>query len=294
MGPYPNDHFRHEVHRYQEAYVTDPGEEEIALFRKKVWSFYRKKGRHDLPWRATTDPYLILVSEVMLQQTQVSRCLTKYPEFIRAFPDFSALANATVTDLLRVWKGMGYNRRAIALNATARLVVSCHQGILPKDELELQKFPGIGKATAASIAAFAYNLPVVFIETNIRRVFIHCFFLQATSVPDREILPLVSAALDRDNPREWYYALMDVGAALGKEVQNPNRRSAHYHIQTRFEGSRRQVRGKILALLTESGAMMSHDIARMTGEDPGMIQSLVQTLEKEGFVVTEGNCVHLK
>jgi A/G-specific adenine glycosylase len=274
--------------------VTDPYDGEIELFREKVWSFYRKLGRHDLPWRTTTDPYRILVSEVMLQQTQVSRCLIKYPEFIRVFPDFPALADATVTDLLRGWKGMGYNRRAIALKETAGLVVSCHQGILPNDASELQKFPGIGKATAASIAAFAYNLPVVFIETNIRRLFIHCFFTGRQPVPDREIIPLVSAALDRKNPREWYYALMDAGAALGKKVQNPNRRSAHYHVQTRFEGSRRQVRGKILALLTESDVMTFHDIARMTGKDPGTIRSLMQTLEKEGFVVTEGNCARLK
>jgi len=274
--------------------VTAPGEKEIDLFRKKVWSFYRKKGRHDLPWRATSNPYRILVSEVMLQQTQVSRCLVKYPEFIHAFPDFPTLRDASVTDLLRVWKGMGYNRRAIALKTAAGLVVSQYQGILPAEESELQKLPGIGKATAASIVAFAYNQPVVFIETNIRRVFIHCFFTGVQPVPDREIFPLVSAALDRENPREWYYALMDLGAALGKQVQNPNRRSAHYHIQTRFEGSRRQVRGKILALLTESDGMTFHDIARITGEDPVTIKSIVQALKKEGFVVTEGSSVHLK
>jgi len=274
--------------------VIVPDEEGIVLFREKVWAFYRECGRHDLPWRATTDPYCIFVSEVMLQQTQVSRCLVKYPEFIRAFPDFPTLSAAPLVDLMKVWKGMGYNRRAIALKTTAELVISCYQGVLPGNEQELQKLPGIGKATAASIAAFAYNLPVVFIETNIRRVFIHCFFTGMAPVPDREIHPLVSATLDRENPREWYYALMDAGASLGKRIQNPNRRSAHYHVQTRFSGSLRQIRGKVLGLLTGPDTLTIDDIAARTGEDPMRIRCIVQALEQEGFLVTEGNWVHMR
>jgi A/G-specific adenine glycosylase len=266
----------------------------INRFREKVWAFYREKGRHDLPWRSTSDSYHILVSEVMLQQTQVSRCLVKYPEFIAAFPDFSSLAEAPLADLLRVWQGMGYNRRAIALKKIAEIVVSKYNGNLPWEDAALRELPGIGKATAASIAAFAFNLPVVFIETNIRRVFIHCFFTGEQSVTDREILPLVSATLDHGKPREWYYALMDLGSALGKDVRNPNRRSAHYHVQARFEGSRRQTRGKILALLTASGTLTLEDIARMTGEDPKRITSLIQALENEGFLVTEGQSVRIR
>ena len=274
--------------------MTVPDEEEIDRFRDKVWAFYREKGRHDLPWRSTTDPYHILVSEIMLQQTQVSRCLVKYPEFICSFPDFSALADAPLADLLRVWQGMGYNRRAIALKKTAEIVMVRYGGDLPRLESELRDLPGIGKATAASIAAFAFNLPVVFIETNIRRVFIHCYFAESEGVPDREILPLVSATLDRRNPREWYYALMDFGSALGKEVWNPNRRSAHYHVQTRFEGSRRQVRGKILALLTASDSLTLEDIVRTTAGDPEMIRAVIRTLASEGFLVTEGHSVRIR
>ncbi|HTY15532.1 MAG TPA: A/G-specific adenine glycosylase [Methanoregulaceae archaeon] len=274
--------------------MTSPDQEEIDRFRKKVWAFYREKGRHDLPWRSTTNPYRILVSEVMLQQTQVSRCLVKYPEFIGAYPDFSSLAGAPLADLLRVWQGMGYNRRAIALKKTAEMIMTCYNGDLPGEDAELRSLPGIGKATAASIAAFAFNLPVVFIETNIRRVFIHCFFPGELCVPDREILPLVSATLDHEKPREWYYALMDLGAALGKKIRNPNRRSAHYHVQTRFEGSRRQVRGKILALLTASVTLTFGDIARMTGEDPEIVHSLILALQKEGFLVTEGHSVRIR
>jgi A/G-specific adenine glycosylase len=270
-----------------------PDDREIDRFREKVWAFYRKKGRHDLPWRATTDPYLILVSEVMLQQTQVSRCLVKYPEFTSVFPDFSTLAAAPLADVLRVWKGLGYNRRAIALKKSAELVIFGYQGRLPPDETELQQFPGIGKATAASIAAFAYNLPVVFIETNIRRVFIHCFFSGRTMVPDRSLRPLVQAMLDPENPREWYYALMDLGAALSKKVQNPNRQSAHYHRQTAFEGSPRQIRGKILGILIETGTIGCNDLAERVGGDPERIMAITRALEVEGFLVTEGNSVHL-
>ena len=271
-----------------------PSDEDINLFRERVWSFYRKKGRHDLPWRATSNPYDILVSEVMLQQTQVSRCLARYPEFIRIFPDFPTLAAAPLADLLRVWKGMGYNRRAIALKTTAELVISRYQGHLPREESELRKCPGIGKATAASIVAFAYNGRVIFIETNIRRVFIHCFFPGMTMVPDRTIYPLVSATLDPENPREWYYALMDLGATLAKTVQNPNRRSAHYCRQTRFQGSSRQIRGKILSLLTESDTITLESLTDHVGGDPEKIKFIVLALEKEGFLVTEGNSVHIR
>ena len=183
--------------------MTSSGEERITLFREKVWAYYRKSGRHDLPWRAAITPYHILVSEVMLQQTQVSRCLVKYPEFIRTFPDFQALADASLTDLLRVWEGMGYNRRALALKTTAGQVMSRYEGVLPRDEQELQKLPGIGTATAAAIMAFAYNLPVVFIETNIRRAFIHCFFTGSLTVSDREIRPLVSVDLTGTIPVKW-------------------------------------------------------------------------------------------
>lgn len=274
--------------------MISPDEQGIDRFRKKVWAWYREKGRHELPWRSTADPYRILVSEVMLQQTQVSRCLVKYPEFIRAFPDFSTLADAPLADLLRAWQGMGYNRRAVALKKTAGVVISRYSGKLPTEESELRKLPGIGKATAASIAAFAFNLPVVFIETNIRRVFIHCFFEEEEGVTDRAILPIVSATLDRENPREWYYALMDLGSALGKGAPNPNRRSAHYQVQGRFEGSRRQLRGKILGLLTASDTLTLLDIARLTGQDQETIRSLVRVLEDEGFLVVEGDSVRIQ
>ncbi len=213
--------------------VPSPG---ISEFQQMVMSYYEQHGR-DMAWRHTSDPYQILVSEIMLQQTQVERVTLKFPEFIETFPDFTALAAATLAEVLAVWQGMGYNRRAVALQKCAVRVMTGYDGVLPADVDQLAAFPGIGRATASSIAAFGFNMPVIFIETNIRRVFIHFFFSGSETVNDSEILPLVERALYRANPRVWYWALMDLGSALKKTVSNPNRRSAHYTRQSSFEGS---------------------------------------------------------
>ena len=260
----------------------------IPEFQRMVLSHYEQSGRHDMPWRHTTDPYCILVSEIMLQQTQVERVAIKYPEFIAAFPDFITLAGAPLADILRVWQGMGYNRRAIALQACAARVTGEYAGVLPSDVETLATFPGIGHATASSIAAFAFNLPVVFIETNIRRVFIHYFFTDTTPVRDDEILPLVAQALFRKDPRVWYWALMDLGTVLKKSVPNPNRRSVHYTKQPAFEGSDRRIRGLILKLLLSRGEMTPPAIIRELGEDRSRILKILAGLEAEGFLARKG------
>ncbi|OPY36689.1 MAG: G/T mismatches repair enzyme [Methanoregula sp. PtaU1.Bin051] len=167
----------------------------ISRFRKIILTFYKKSGR-DLPWRQTTNPYHILVSEIMLQQTRVDRVIKKFPEFIAVYPTCFDLARAKLPELLSVWQGMGYNRRAIALSGCARMIVERYDGQVPRDPEILALFPGIGNATAHSIAAFAFNEPVVFIETNIRRIFIHFFFAGRDTVADRDILPLVTKTLD--------------------------------------------------------------------------------------------------
>lgn len=270
-----------------------PDEHATRIFRERLWDFYHKNGRHDLLWRKTTDPYHILVSEIMLQQTQVPRVTVKYPQFISAFPDVHSLAGATLTDVLVVWKGMGYNRRAIALREIAGLVVSKFSGAIPDDVTVLSGFPGIGKATAGSIMAFAFDRPTVFIETNIRRVYIHCFFGDHAPVSDREILTLVEKTLDREHPREWYYALMDYGAVLGKSIPNPNRRSTHYHRQAAFEGSDRQVRGQVLAMLLREGTMQRNDLIAGIGEDPDRTGTILLALAREGFVILKNDTVRL-
>jgi A/G-specific adenine glycosylase len=265
----------------------------IPEFQLRVLSYYERSGRHDMPWRHTTDPYRILVSEIMLQQTQVERVTIKYPEFIAVFPDFAALAAAPLVDIIRVWQGMGYNRRAIALQKCAIRVTGEYGGILPRDVDTLATFPGIGHATASSIAAFAFDLPVVFIETNIRRVFIHYFFRDKDSIRDDEIFPLVDQALYRKNPRVWYWALMDLGASLKKSVPNPNRRSAHYTKQSAFEGSDRRIRGQVLKLLVSRGEMTTAAIIRELGEDRVRVLKLLDGLEEEGFIRKTGKKIVL-
>jgi A/G-specific adenine glycosylase len=246
---------------------------------------YRNHGR-DLAWRRTTDPYRILVSEIMLQQTQVERVAVKYPQFIAAFPDFPTLAIAPLAEVLAVWQGMGYNRRAVSLQKCARRVVEEHGGILPQDPEILATFPGIGRATAASICAFAFNMPVVFIETNIRRVFIHYYFCDQEQVDDAEILPLARQALAGQDPRTWYNALMDLGTVLKKTVQNPNRRSRQYTKQPAFEGSDRKIRGGILRLLLECPGQHIDELIRNTGEERERVLRIIGSLEKEGFVTS--------
>lgn len=270
---------------------TDPAS--IRSFRKLVLDHYRDHGR-DLLWRRTTDPYRILVSEIMLQQTQVERVNVKYPAFIAAFPDVHSLAGSPLSDVLAVWQGMGYNRRAISLQKCARLVVEEYDGTLPQDPEILAIFPGIGRATAASICAFAFNTPVVFIETNIRRVFIHFFFSCDEPVQDADILPLVKRALYRKNPRIWYWALMDLGSVLKKTVPNPNRRSAQYVRQSAFLGSDREIRGKIIRTLLLRPGQDMEDLIRNTGDDRERVQRIISTLEKEGFLTKTGKGIAIR
>ena len=255
----------------------------LQQFKKEIREYYQNHAR-DFPWRNTVDPYHILVSEIMLQQTQTGRVFEKYERFLSEFPDFYSLARARLQNVLSIWQGLGYNRRAIALSSIACQVVSEFDGALPSSEEVLVKFPGIGKATASAIAAFAFNKPSIFIETNIRRVFIHFFFHDRKTVTDAEILPLISKTLDRSDPRRWYYALMDYGAMLKKNVLNPNRKSAHYKIQSRFEGSHRQLRGMVLKeiIATQRGNVSS--IAKKIDQSPDKILEVLSELQKEGFI----------
>ena len=260
----------------------------ILEFQQMVLSYYNNYGR-EMAWRNTTDPYLILVSEIMLQQTQVERVKIKFPEFIAAFPDFASLAVAPLDKVLSVWQGMGYNRRAIALQKCAIRVMNEYDGILPADVDLLATFPGIGRATASSIAAFAFNLPVVFIETNIRRVFIHFFFSGTETVSDADLLPIVKKSLYKENPRIWYWALMDFGSALKKTVPNPNRRSAHYTRQAPFEGSDRKIRGAILKLLLKEYSLEDEEIFGYVAEDPHRVRKILGDLKAEGFIKYNNN-----
>ena len=260
---------------------------QIRSFRKKVLGHYARHGR-DLPWRKRVTPYRVLVSEIMLQQTQVDRVIEKYKEFLAAFPDFQSLAKAPTAKLLRLWSGLGYNRRALALKKLAQVVVAEHKGRLPSTPEVLIRLPGIGPYTAGAIAAFAFNKPVVFMDTNIRRVYIHEFFRDRKSVHDDELLPLVRLTLPAKDSRTWYNALMDYGTMLKQEHGNPNQRSAHYTRQSRFENSNRQVRGKIVKVLVAVKPLTAARIISDTGMDAERVKKNLEALEKEGFIKRKG------
>ena len=280
-------------------------------FQKFLMLFYASCGR-DLPWRRTTDPYRILVSEFMLQQTQVERVLSKYPEFLGRFPDIAALARAPRHEVLLAWQGLGYNRRALALHETARRVRDEFHGTVPLERTILDSLPGIGSATAGAIVVFSTNRPEIFIETNIRRVYIHLFFPDAAKVHDREIEPILERTLMRKKTREFYYALMDYGSALRKglwdpsgsalkkgtgdpngsllkkEAGNPNTRSASYSRQSRFEGSDRQVRGMVLRHLLAGGGAPEGELRGLVPIEPGRLERILRGLERDGFIERSG------
>ena len=240
-----------------------------------------------MPWRVNRTPYRVFVSEIMLQQTSVARVMAPYGQFLRAFPSFRKLADASVQQVLGTWKGLGYNRRALSLRESARLVTSRCHGRLPRTVEKLVELPGVGRATASAVIVYAFDEPCVFIETNIRRVFLHHFFRDQENVPDSLIEPLVADTLDRERPREWYYALMDYGSALASGRQNANRRSSRYKVQSRFEGSMRQLRGKILSALMERPDVTRRQIVSRLGADSRLDDALSH-LVAEGFLRVRG------
>lgn len=260
----------------------------IRDFRRLIYQHYLNYQRL-MPWRRTNNPYHILLSEVMLQQTQVERVLVKYQEFLNSFPDLPSLAKAPLADVIRQWQGMGYNRRAIYLKKLAELVVHGNKGELPLDPEALIKLPGIGRYSASAIYTFATNKPVCLIETNIRGVYIHFFFGDREGIRDDEIMPLVEKTMDSKNPREWYYALMDYGVKLKKEVVNPNRRSAHYTKQSKFEGSNRQIRSSILKTLLRFPYMTKAALKKELATVPDNFDQIFDGLIAEGFIKKSGS-----
>ena len=273
---------------------------ELAAFRALVLARGRELYR-DLPWRRTRDPYAIWLSEVMLQQTQVSRVDGRWQRWLERFPTIDSLAAAETADVLDEWQGMGYNRRALALLRAAQQL-SEGGGVMPRDAKALVALPGIGPATAAGIRAFAYNLPSVYLETNVRTVLLHELYPGAVDVPDRELLPVVEATCPQDasnpndDPRTWYYALLDYGAHLKKTVPNPSRRSRSHVRQSRFEGSHRQKRAMVVRQLLAhrgGGGLSAYEIAASLTEaelaagrealGEHAVTELLEELAREGF-----------
>lgn len=238
----------------------------IKGFQQKIYNFYQQNKRK-FAWRENITPYKILVSEIMLQQTQTIRVVPKFDQWMLKFPDFETLAKASTHQVLVAWQGLGYNRRGLALHKIAQQIMYDFNGVLPADIKVLQTFAGIGPNTAGSICAFAFNQAVIFIETNIRTVFLHEFFIKQKNISDKQLLPLLQACLDKKNSREWYYALMDYGVYLKKELKINNKNSKHYIPQSKFIGSKRQVRGAIVRFLTQYKKLNHEDLILLVKQD---------------------------
>lgn len=274
----------------------DPKQISASEFIEKVFTqgdiLYR-----DLPWRYIEDAYSVLVSEVMLQQTQVSRVLNYWDRFLKTFPTIDALAAAETALVLEHWQGLGYNRRALMLKKTAEQCSEVYQGSLPQSYDELLSLPGIGKATAAGVRIFAQNKAEVYLETNVRTVFIHEFFPNEEEVPDKALVPLIKDTCSHEDPRKWYYALLDYGAHLKQVNPNPSRRSAHHTRQSTFEGSRRQKRAEIVRIVLANPGISHFELLDDLNKyekthkremvDEGLFQSIISDLLAEGFFSCE-------
>ncbi|MDR2746549.1 MAG: A/G-specific adenine glycosylase [Treponema sp.] len=260
---------------------VSPGE--ITAFREAVYANYKKEKRI-FPWRTNISPWGVLVSEFMLQQTQTERVVECWKRWMDKWPSPKLLHEASREEALRAWGTLGYTRRCFFLKDCARRIIKEHNGKVPDRPKDLEELPGIGPYTARAVPCFAYNIPTVFIETNIRAAVLHFFFKDKDKVTDKELMPILQTALDQKDPRTWYWALMDYGAALKKLVPNPNRRSAHYSRQSPFEGSFRQLRGAVVRALAQ-GPAETEELQKRSGIESGKdLYQVLEALEKEQIV----------
>ena len=258
------------------------------IFKEKVMQYYDSHGRNHLPWRKGVTPYRVLVSEVMLQQTQVERVIPYFKRWVKHYPSFKKLSEAPKHEVLKLWSGLGYNRRALALHKTAHIL--SHKRT-PKNQKELQKLPGIGPYTAGAILNFAFNQWTPFIDTNIRRVFLFHFFNGKENVRDEEVLTTMERVGYDRTPREWGYALMDYGAFLKTQLQeNPNRKSSHYKKQKPFLYSTRYWRSRILKILLERGKIEREKLISLIAKEAKSptqreVEKILTKMEEEGFLL---------
>jgi A/G-specific adenine glycosylase len=256
--------------------------------RELVWKYWNEHGRHDLPWRKTSDPYKILVSEVMLQQTQVERVIPYYKNFLKQFPNVKVLAEAPLSEVLKLWQGLGYNRRAKMLHEAAKAVVREHGGRFPKSADELVRLPGIGPYTAGAVAAFAYNHDEIFIETNIRTVITHHVFPGKEQVSDAQVREVLEKIHPKGKAREWYAALMDSGAHLKRSGVRINARAKGYAKQSTFAGSAREARGAIVRHLSAGPASKQQLLKLLPLERREQLEEQLIKLLREGLLEKSG------
>ncbi|HEX2792358.1 MAG TPA: A/G-specific adenine glycosylase [Candidatus Paceibacterota bacterium] len=257
-------------------------------FRILVWRHFRKEGRHDLPWRTTTDAYRILVSEVMLQQTQVERVVPFYLAFLKKFPTVRKLADASLSSVLQSWQGLGYNRRAKMLHEAAKTVVRDYHGKMPTDSAILESLPGVGPYTARAVAAFSANTDSIFIETNIRTAVTHHFFGDREQVADAEVIAVLEQAYPKGRAREWYAALMDYGSFLKRSGVRVNARAKGYAKQKSFAGSAREARGRILKALIDSPKTTHILTSQLGPERKEQMKAQLAALAAEGLIERKG------
>ncbi|MDO5044775.1 MAG: adenine glycosylase [Coriobacteriia bacterium] len=291
------------VKRYKELLHQSPQElslltgisdSKLSAFHEKLSSEGKRLYRN-LAWRNIDDPYAVWISEVMLQQTQVSRVIDRWDSWLKKFPTVDALASASQSDVLLEWQGLGYNRRALNVLKTARIVSENYHGHFPHSLDDLLDLPGIGAATAGGIKAFAFNERALYLETNVRSVLLDSFFKDEYDVGDSRLYPVLAQILPTENYRSFYYALLDCGAHLKKNQSNPSRRSKHYAKQSKFEGSRRQKRAELLRfVLNAPEGIREDDLINLINEEEHKagrerlsnkeVISILDDLVSEGFI----------
>ena len=256
------------------------------LLAQKGEELYR-----DMPWREDTRAYYVLVSELMLQQTQVPRVVPKFEAFVAVFPDEKALAAASLADVLRLWQGLGYNRRAKFLHQAAQMIVNEYGGKFPEAEADILRLPGVGKNTAGAILAYAFNQPAIYVETNVRTVYIHHFFADNFAVDDKEIIELLEATINRENPRKFYQNLMDYGSWLKSQGVRNIAQSRHYKKQSPLKGSVREMRGQILRTLAAGPAELP--ALRQAVQADARFEVAFAGLKRDELITHHGSIVHL-
>lgn len=254
----------------------------------------QQKGKElyrEMPWRRDIQPYYVLVSELMLQQTQVDRVIPKFEAFITRFPDVNSLGNASLGEVLTLWNGLGYNRRAKFLYESAKRIVMDLGGKFPEDKSGLLTLPGVGDGTAGAILTYAFNQPVVFIETNVRTVYFYHFFTDGEKVSDKEVAVLIEQTIDHEHPREFYWALMDYGTWLKKQGVGRIVQSKHYKKQPALKGSIRELRGHIIHLLTTEDTAVESLRLRFAADS--RLEAALTGLVRDGLVQQTGDILHL-
>lgn len=257
-------------------------------FRNIVWKHYEEAGRHTLPWRLSPTPYRVLVSEMMLQQTQVERVIPYFAAWMKEYPSVAKLAHASLSDVLRRWQGLGYNRRAKALHDAAKSIVRAHGGRVPKDVAALRGLPGVGPYTANAIRAFAFNEDALVIETNIRTAIIHHFFTNEEAVSDEQIEAVLAKISPLGDARRWYSALMDYGAHLKRSGARLNGKTRGYAKQASFTGSNRQTRGALVRALSNGSSGKASLLELFPEQRKRQAEEQLRALIGEGLVVRRG------